>query len=233
MSKPSDSLAVLEQYKTGISLIKNDQLTYYAALKTYSLFNQGKIDSAESKLNNSGLNIEKIKPFWEFIQLKKNIEDMNLALWVLGNDSNENNRKIALAILLNFSNHDAVWWAVMNLQRYEDQMFSLLAMSVLIELNKNYSHKIDWTPAVGSIKCIMNGTTVFAFKSTLEVLAGTKISPDLSKYILENSSDLIMAYLNAEHEDTRETAVKFIKQICGDDKIKTADDCKAWLQKFI
>jgi hypothetical protein len=157
---------------------------------------------------------------------------MNLDLWVLENDSNDNNRKIALAILLNFSRYDEVWWTVMNLQRYEEQMFSLLVMNVLREFNNN-PRRIDWTPAINSIKYILNGTNLFAFKTTLEVLTGTKISSDLSKYLLENSSELIMAYLNAEHEDTRETAVKFIKQICGDDKIKTADDCKAWLQKFI
>ncbi|MFZ1289419.1 MAG: hypothetical protein WAR79_04985 [Melioribacteraceae bacterium] len=231
LSKPNDSLAILKEYKICDSLIKSNQMLYFVGLQMYYLVKEGNLDSAKHQLDNYGIEFEKVKPFWDYLLSKNNIEDMNLALWVLKNDSNISNRIIALSILLNFGNYDAVWWALMDLQRYEDQQLSIPTIEILRAFNSS-PRKIDWTPAINSIKYILNGTNLFAFQGTLELLTSTEISPDLSKCLLENSSELIQTFLNAQHAKTREIAIKFIKQISGNNEITTAEDCKVWLNSL-
>ncbi len=232
LQKPSDSLAVLEEYTVFAKTIENNRSLYSVGLRTYTLVKTGKLDSAQSSLATYNLNSETMKPFWDFLLSKNNISDMNTALWILNNDSNILNRRIALAILLNFDEYDSVWWTLMNLQRYEDQQLSMSAISVLRTFSKS-PRKINWTPAISMIKYILNGTNLYAFQNTLDVLTKTSISPELSNDLLENSCELILSYLNAEHDQTREIAVNFVRQIGGNEELKDSNDCKKWLMHFI
>ena len=228
IEKPTDSLSLLPQYTKCYSIIEKNPMIFFVGVQTYYLYKANKIDSLNKVLTNYRLKLNTVRPFWDFILSQNDVKDMNLALWILKNDSNKKNRKIALAILLNFSEYDSVWWTLMNLQRYVEQKFSIPAIEVLRALNKN-PRKINWAPAINSIKYILNGTNLFAFQNSLDVLTNTQISSDLSGVILKNSSDLILTYLNAKHDKTREVATKFIQQISGDNKLTNAELCKKWL----
>ncbi len=232
LEKHSDTLAVQSQYCYCDSLLNDNPMIYLVELQTYNLFRNGNIDSVKTVVSRYRLDFEIIKPFFDFLLSKNTISDMNLALWTLNNDANAKNRKIAISILLNFKKQDSVWWTLMNLQRDKNQMLSMPAIDILRTF-ANTPHEINWEPAISSIKYILNGTNLFAFLNSLDVLTKTKISSNLSRSILENSSGMIMSYLNAEHDKTREVAVNFIQQISGNEELNNPEDCKIWLGQFM
>ncbi|MCB0732848.1 MAG: hypothetical protein KDC88_17640 [Ignavibacteriae bacterium] len=51
----------------------------------------------------------------------------------------------------------------------------------------------------------------------------------MTNVVLDNSSDLILEYLNAEHKQTKEVAVKFVQRISGEKNLTDARLCKEWL----
>lgn len=232
LKRPVDSLALLKQYRDCADILNNNPSLYFAGIQTYHLYKEGNIDSAKNSLATFSIKSKEVMPFWEYLLSKKNIDEMNLALWVLNNDLNLMNRKVALAILLNFSNYDSIWWTVLNLQRFKDSQLSSPAISTLRALGKS-PRKVNWGPATASIINIINGTNLFAFQITLEILTKTEISPELANSLLKNSSELIISYLNAKHDITREVAIKFIQQVSGEKDLKNSNDCKMWLTQYV
>jgi len=232
LTKPPDSLSLLDQYKECADIMKKNSMIYYAGAQIYNLYKKGAIDSAENQLKYFRMELKDVQPFWNYLSSKNSVADMNLAIWVLNNDANLLNRQIAFAILSNFNNYDATWWTILQQQRFKKTPLRRPAMLALTSLCKN-PRKVDWTPAVESIKSILQGTNLFALNKTLEALTKTKISPDLADAVLTDSGNLIYAYLNAEHAITKKRAVDFIKQISGDKSLENAEDCKLWLSRYL
>ena len=229
---PTDSLELLQQYQVCDSLLSQNPMIQFVGPQTYHLYKNRMLDSAKVILSRYKMEIKTIEPFWKFLETKNTISDLNLAMWIINYDSNPSNRKIAISILLNFKEFDSVWWTLMNLQRDKDDRLSGLAINALRTFSEA-PHKIDWSPAIIPIKYIINGTKLFAFQNTLEVLTKTKISTNIANKLLDGSYELLLAYLNAEHDKTREVAINFVRQISGDEELDNAKACKKWLKRFI
>ncbi len=231
LQEPADSLPVVAEYAECAKIINKNYKVYYIGLQSYQLIKQNKIDKAKAMLPSSGNTAADIDTFWTFLKSQNKISDMNLALWVLNNDSNLMNRSVALAILTNFDQYDAVWWEIMNLQRTENGLMRFYANMALQCIAKE-ARKVDWEPAAVQIKYLLNGTNLFYFNQIVKVFIDTEISPKLSKKIISGSTDILNLYLDAEYEKTREVAIDFIRQISGNEELKDAAECRKWLSAF-
>ena len=231
LPSPPDSFEILDDYFEPSQVIAKNRMNFEAIINTYSLIESGHIDSAKTVLHFYGSDYESVKSYYDFMLNKKDLQDMNLALWILNNDANIHNRQVALTILLNFSEYDITWWTLLNIQRYKNAKYRVASSDVLRKLSE-HPRPIDWTNSYLAIKSIINGTNLWAFGTTLDALAKTKISSDLSDRILHDSSGLLISSLKAEHEGTRESAKIFVQQISGDTVLKTSTDCIQWLEEF-
>ena len=204
----------------------------FIAANSYPLFKEGKVDSANDYLKRYNVNSNIIEPIWKFLDKHKNKHDLDLALWILNNDSNKNNRLIALTVLSNFDSQENVWWTLMNLQRDKDETLRLLATEIL----RNFIKKpisVNWEPVLPGIKHILCGTNLWAFTNTLEVLEKTNFSRTLNSQILIDCSHLIMSYLHAVHKPTREYAINFIQYLSNNYQLKDPLECEGWLKQKI
>jgi hypothetical protein len=231
LCKPEESFNTLQAYSEIVQIIKDDFQIYYIAFQTYGLVKGGKRDEARSRISSYKNMTDKIETFWALLESKNKVSDMNLAFWVLHNDANTINRAIAMAILTNFTEYDAIWWEIMDLQRTKADTLRNCSWMAL-QLLKSETRKIDWEPAVITIKHLLNGANLFHFERYIELLKNTKISPQLTERVLSGSSDILNLYLNTKSDMSRKATIKFIKQISGDENLKTAEECKKWLKQF-
>jgi hypothetical protein len=230
--KPSaDKLPIMNDYKGIAEILENNFKIYNIGLQTYKMVKKGELDKAESRISNYKDMAKDIETFWKFLKSKNKVSDMNLAFWVLNNDSNIMNSCIAMAILTNFVEYDAVWWEMLNLQRVKNDTMRYFAATLMQNMNDDI-RTVDWEAAVVPIKYLLSGTNLFLFYNIVGILTKTEISQGLAERVLSGSTRILNLYLNGSHEVTRKIAINFIRQISGDENLTSAEDCKKWLKQF-
>ena len=230
LEDPIDSLATLSEYKEAEEIISDRRIYLPGLLKCYKLIQNDNNDSAKVVAENYGLDSTTVKIFSDFLNKHKDIKDLNLALWILNNDSNPINNKIALSIIINFDDYDNVWWTLMNLQRRNSRIY-MTAMEVLQVLSEK-PRNIDWSPVAPGIRSILAGTNLFTYWMTLEVLIKTNISHTLADEILKNNKQLLLEYLDIQHKITQDVVLNFIRQLSNTKKELSIQECKKWLSEL-
>lgn len=219
------------EWKEAVTLFEEEYGTFHLGLQFYGHFLTGNPDSARAELADLSdlggyVDSEKAEEFWEFLQRHNQATDKELALWTLTNDGNESHRVIAVALLANFPDVDLVWWRLADALRDPSNSVRTMAQAVLSTLGQHVPKQIDWEPALHSLTWILGGTNLFAFTETLDLLLRTNVSPDLARELLKNNAELLLAYVNAEHANTRQLAHAFLAHLSG----QNYDSVQLWEQ---
>jgi hypothetical protein len=119
----------------------------------------------------------------------------------------------------------------MNLQRDKNEGINILAFEMLFVF-KNRPIAVNWKPALPAIRHIIAGTNLLAFTNTLDVLEKTKFPQQLAGELLKDNSDILIAYLHAEHELSRNAVINFIKYMSNNDKLTTVKECEDWVRQL-
>ena len=230
---PSDTMRAIPVWQEALSLFKGGFGAFHMGLQFYGSFLTGHPDSARAQISDLAdyADPEKVETLWGFLQSHNREEDKELALWTLTRDGNEKNRVVAVAILANFPGSDLVWWRLVDALRDSSASVRSMAQAVLSTFWQHVPRPVDWEPAVGSLEWIIGGTNLFAFPSTLELLRRTGISPDLANELLKGNAALLLAYLQAEHDKTRQTARDFFVHLSGH-KYDRFQQWEQWLEQL-
>jgi hypothetical protein len=170
-----------------------------------------------------------VRRLWKLVESRRSEADRDLALWALANDPNVWNRATAAVLLANFPDRDLTWWTLLDAQRDPAGIVSAIAGQVLQGLSRRAPRKVDWQPALGSVRALLDGANLFAFDTTLDVLVATGLSPDFSRELLRaGGADLVLARLGARHEPVRKSAHGFLKYLSGKDLGTDAAGIAAW-----
>ena len=76
---------------------------------------------------------------------------------------------------------------------------------------------VGWIPAQESLVALLDGTNLWATPTVLKVLAATEIERDFGRQLIREAPDLLLAYVGAEHEETRQIAIDLLKIVSGED----------------
>lgn len=170
------------------------------------------------------------KAWWHLLQQRRSEKDYQQALRRLTQDGDYRNRVIAAMILMNFADHNEAWLALMDCVRDQNPFVNLTCYQGLITLTTYVPRKVDWAKAVPSIHHILSGTNLFAFKFVLNTLTKTQMSGKLTPLLLRtDGATLVIAYLNAHHQDEKEAARQFLMQLSGRDFGYDSERWKAWI----
>ncbi|MFT3883371.1 MAG: hypothetical protein QM703_27430 [Gemmatales bacterium] len=228
--KSSNDAASLS-WKDGLALTAQQHLLQ-AAVYSYGLVLNGKTDEAEKMAQDTfGVKTAEVKPIWEFLKKHQSKEDQALAIWTLQHHGDYHHRALAALVLMNFADADLSWWCLVEALRDPHAVVNGTAHQVLTTLVKHRPRHVDWRPAVSSIRPILAGTNLFVFSGMLEILRNTSIAPDLSEAVLKGNTDLLTAYLQARHPDSRNKAVLFVKHLSGGGE-RTPEEWIDWLKKY-
>jgi hypothetical protein len=219
---------ILPEYQIAESFFRKDYMAFQAGLINYGQFLKGNADSLKIKLHDQGDDLSAIAKVWDFLQSRKNNKEKVNAIWISQNNPNPVNRAIAAAILANFPDDDLCWWTLMDVLRDKDIFVNGTARQSLAVLIKLSQKKIDWSPCVPTLRCLLSGTNLFAYNTVLNVLQKTAISPELAdKLLSESASYLLLSYLKAHHNNEKQLAYGLLKQLSGKD---FGSDITSWQQ---
>lgn len=158
------------------------------------------------------------KTWWPLLRQHRSEKDYRQALKRLSDDGDYRNRVIAAMILTNFADRNEAWLALMDGVRDKNFFVNTTCYQALITLTTYVPRKVNWAKAAPSIRHILGGTNLFAFKHVLKTLTKTKVSAKLAPVLLANGrANLLLAYLRAQHKDEKEVAHQFLIQLSGKD----------------
>ncbi len=211
----SGSLPNVERWQKGIDIMTKSNRAFQTGLHYYPLFLKGQNAPIDKELANFPKQIEPIKSLFQFLKTQNAVQDRDQAVWTLVNDGNTHNRMMAAAILANFADSDLTWWTLLDAQRDPFDSVAATASQVLVALSIHAPRKVNWAPALDSVRYLINGTNVFLFIPTLRVLTKTNINPELAKDLLTDESHLLLSHLSANYKPYAEASKNFLVHLSG------------------
>lgn len=172
---------------------------------------------------------------WELIDVMDGEQDRLLAHEILAHDASWSARATAVSALVNFSEHDAAWHDLVSAMIDPDARVQGAADAALRGLTRlgmtrlQGNRPVRWNAARESLLALLDGTNPYVFSTVLRVLAATGIDPAFGRQLIREAPDLLLAHVSAEHETTRESAIKLLKIVSGEDFGAEPDAWSEWL----
>ena len=188
-------------------------------------------DSGGKLAEFMGVDPETLDGVWELVDRAGDGEDLRLAHEVLARDSLWTVRAVATLLLGNFIDDDTAWHGLVGSAIDADGRVNTVAQRALDGLVEQGRDPVDWSAARGPLLALFGGTNPFAFGGILEVLVATDIDPEFGQQLTRERPNLLLAYVGAEHEGTREPAIAFLKAVSGEDFGADLEAWTAWISR--
>jgi len=191
-------------------------------------------EKARESAEIRGLDPTALDGIWGLIDALDHEQDRLLAHEVLAHDSSWSSRAAAASVLRNFSPQDAAWHDLVSTLIDPDGRVQTLAGAILrglIGVERGRNRPVRWESAQEPLAALLDGTNLFAFPTVLELLAATEVRSALARQLIRRAPDLLLAYVGAEHEGTRETAIEFLKFVSGEDFGANPEAWSEWLNR--
>jgi hypothetical protein len=167
---------------------------------------------------------------WSFLDAHRAEADRRIALAALRKDGPYANRVVAAAVLSNFAEQDSTWWALADALRDGNHAVRTAALEVLRGFP---SRRVDWAPAVPTLRALLGGTNVGATQEVLELLVRTQVSSVLARPLLHDNSSWVLTHLRAEYPGASGAAHALLLRLKGGTDLGTGDGAWAqWLATF-
>jgi hypothetical protein len=228
--EPQDSARV--RYRPAFRDSQPNRTNWSAAIRVFEsenqLFQRAIQDSAfllGIKGSAIAADLAPALPLRRLLRSHRSSADLRLAMRTLSRDRNPVNRAIAVVLLANFAAADSAWWALAETLRDPHGMVSGTAQQVLSTLAQRAPRPIDWAPATGTLRAVIDGTNLSVQDALFDALAATQVAPRLAPQLLGGGGDLVLAKLQAEVSAVRGPARRFLVQVSG---LNFGDDVSAW-----
>ncbi len=176
-----------------------------------------------------GADPDKLDQVWDLISRADGSEDLRLAHEVLAKEASWSKRAIATLILGNFIDDDTSWLGLVSALIDSNARVTGVAHGMLYAMKERKRDPVEWSAARSPLLALFGGTNPWAFSETLEVLVATNIDPEFGQMLARERPDLLLAYVGAEHVDTREPAIAFLNAVSGEDYGTDLEAWTAWI----
>ena len=178
-----------------------------------------------------GADLETVEQMSDLIRRAGTSEDLALAHDILAREESWSVRVIATLVLGNFTGDDTSWHGLAGSLTDSDGRVRTVARAMLEGMIALDRDPVAWSGAREPLLALFGGTNPFAFEEALEVLVATGVEPDFGRQLARERPELLLAYVGAEHEDTREPAIAFLKSISGEDFGADVEYWAAWISR--
>jgi hypothetical protein len=166
---------------------------------------------------------------WRFLRNHRGPRDFVHAADAISRDSSLYNRVVAAAILANFTHRDSAWWLLVDALRETEGPVRAIAGTVLASAAWAQPRKVDWGPAEPAIHAILDGTGLFELRNVMNWLPTMGADSRWNAEFLAGGGEMVLAYLQAEHAPTRESAHQFLVAMRGADLGTEVEPWRAWI----
>jgi hypothetical protein len=172
-----------------------------------------------------------VEATWSFLDRHRAVGDAAEARRTLRDDPNMLDRMAAAAVLVNFPERDSTWWALTSTLLESDGWAKTTAQQVLTALLP-HAHHVDWTPAASTIHALLDGTSLFALTTVLNVLNTTGASPSMAKPFLRGGAHALLAHAGANLPQARLPAIQLLRSLRGKDLGTEAAPWVEWVDSL-
>jgi hypothetical protein len=198
-----------------------------AQLQFYQDFKRGMTQNdLATHLREIGAPLKTVRAY-ELLAEYTRPQDMRLALNTLQTDKDTDNRVIAAAILANFPDSDAAWFALVRALRDPQEMVGTVAGKTLAGFAATHPRRIDWLPVRDDLRYIFGGTNVWQLKPLIDVLNATQISAALAAPILQRNAELLASYAASSVAEVSLPAQTLLSRLSGK---HFGSDRDAWIK---
>ena len=212
---PPEEVFAPERWSDVLESLTQNFDEYMTALQLYDYYLDGKTDIALREFEKF-VDPETMKKIWTSLGKLNDEKDRELAAWIIMNDRDVKHRIAAASVLANFRQCDSAWWMLMDALRYDD-MAGAAADGLLRALSRAFSRDVDWTPAITSIRALLDGTNPTHFLTTVHVLTQTRISERFATSLLSNGGSLLVDFLGASRDQERTPVRQLLVRLAGKD----------------
>ena len=216
-----------QELYTVIVAVENRSFVRYRATGSESL----ELPESWQKLQAEVEVWQAYDPIDTFVKnLKKDEREHRLALEVLEKDESWSARLVAVIVVGQFPNKEESWHALADSLIDPDPKVRDWAEYRLIHfLNAEKAVPIDWVGARDTLRSLLGGTYPFAFKTILNVLSATEIDSKFARELVQERPKLLLGFVGAEHENTRQVALTFLKSISDEDFEQDVEAWRDWI----
>ncbi len=219
----TETVALPETWEELRTLIGENLGTLDAA--AFTLHARGPWDDLRQFAEMTGTDPEALDQMRDLLSRANGDVDRRLAHEVLARDSAWLARVTAALVLGNFMDDDTSWHALVGAMTDSDGRVFAVAARIFDGLITRELDPFDWSAVPAPLHALLGGTNPFAFQNTLRLLVATHIDPAFARSLIRENPDLLLAHAGAEHEPTREVAVRFLRAASGED---FGTDVEAW-----
>ena len=226
----SETIDLPEPWQALKSVAEESFGTLVVATETFH--SRHDLESVRQRAEFYGSDPTALDPIWKRIEALAGEKDRLLAQEVLANDASWSSRATAASVLVNFTEHDAAWHALMSAMIHREVRVQGAAEAVLKGLLQSARGRpVRWDAARETLLALLYGTNPFVFPLVLRVLAATEIGPTFVRQIIREAPDLLLAYAGAEHEVTREPAIDLLEIVSGENLGANPEAWSEWLKR--
>jgi hypothetical protein len=223
VSLATDSASVRPEWQDGVALIRHHPEGFQMGL--YSFWTRPEIPRYASA---DSLGVEAT---WTFLEHHRALQDAALARETLASDPNMYDRMAAVAVLENFPGQDSTWWALFETLRESDGFAKGTAQQVLSVLAGRAPH-VDWGPEVATIHALLDGTSLFALPTVMNVLVATGVGPESARAFLKGGGHALLDYAGASLPSVRDPALRLLRALRGADLGASVGPWSAWVRSL-
>ena len=228
----SETFALPVPWEELRAIVREDEVTVSVAARTLhwaDITVEGVPKSRRELAELMDADPETVDQVWDLLDRADGEEDRRLAHEVLASDPSWLARSVATLVLGNFIDDDSSWHALVESLIDPDAQVGSVAMSMVGGLGLGKKGPVDWSGARASLSAILGGSNPFAFRYTLDILVATDVDPEFARQLVRENPDLLLAYVGAQHEMTREPAVDFLRAISSEDFGTDVEAWRAWI----
>jgi hypothetical protein len=209
-----DSLAPRPEWTAALSVLTRSPRVFHSSVSHYLPHRGAPRAPVPPHLARDSADVRRV---WSFLESHGRDQDYELALVTLLTDDNFRNRIVAAALLANFPERDAAWWALVEAVRERDGAVKMAAADVLTSMARHHPRAVDWNPAAASIHAMLNGTSLFTLDAMMDVLPRTTRGADFAAPFLSRGGEMLLAYLGANRPELRAGARRVLVAVTGQD----------------
>jgi hypothetical protein len=140
-------------------------------------------------------------------------------------------RMAAAAVLSNFPDQDSTWWALFQTLLESDGFAKETAQQVLSVLSAR-APRVDWGPEDATIHALLDGTSLFALPTVINVLLATGVGPESARAFLRDGGHALLDYAGASLPSVRNPALQLLRALRGADLGPSVTPWVAWVRSL-
>lgn len=166
---------------------------------------------------------------WSALAAHHAAKDFATARRLLVTSPNVNDRLAAVVIVSAFDDRDEAWHALAGALLDQNDLVRDYARAALQAFANDLARPVDWRGGAAEVHALLQGSDLWSFPETLDLLVKTGVGPELAAPLLKNGGHAVLLFAGARNMWARGPAQRFLRAIRGEDLGGNPEAWRGWI----